>query len=195
GLAAVHGIVSAHGGVVAATSRPGHGTSFSVFLPTIAEPASVETDAAEDKPHGSEAILIVDDEPQVSSMLAKMLGRIGYRVDCFNSAPAAVEAFKREPGKWSLLITDQTMPQMTGLELAKRILAQSPNLPVILCSGYTDNISNDMLAAAGIRAFLTKPVDHANLARLIRELLAAHATQSHGGRQTAGVPRAADRAQ
>src|SRR6185312_14553613 len=81
GLAAVHGIVSAHGGVVAATSRPGHGTSFSVFLPTIAEPASVETDAAEDKPHGSEAILIVDDEPQVSSMLAKMLGRIGYRVD------------------------------------------------------------------------------------------------------------------
>jgi signal transduction histidine kinase/CheY-like chemotaxis protein len=195
GLAAVHGIVAAHGGVVAATSRPGHGTSFGIFIPTIAEPPAAEADAVEDKPCGSEAILIVDDEPQVSSMLAKMLGRIGYRVDCFNSAPEAVEAFKREAGKWSLVITDQTMPQMTGLELAKQILTQSPNLPVILCSGYTDNVSNDMMAAAGIKAFLTKPVDHANLARLIRELLAAHAASSRGGRQTAGIARAADRAQ
>ncbi|HKW55323.1 MAG TPA: PAS-domain containing protein, partial [Stellaceae bacterium] len=171
GLAAVHGIVSAHGGVVAATSRAGHGTTFDIFIPTIAEPASHEADAVEDKPCGSEAILIVDDEPQVSSMLAKMLGRIGYKVDCFNSAPEAIEAFRRAPGTWSLVITDQTMPQMTGLELARRILAQSPNLPVILCSGYTDSVSSELVAAAGIKAFLTKPVDHANLARIIRELL------------------------
>ena len=172
GLAAVHGIVSAHGGVVAATSKPGQGTTFDIFIPTIAaEPASREADAVEEKPCGSEAILIVDDEPQVSSMLAKMLGRIGYKVDCFNSAPEAIEAFKRAPGNWSLVITDQTMPQMTGLELAKRILAQSPSLPVILCSGYTDSVSNDMVAAAGIKAFLTKPVDHASLARMIRELI------------------------
>jgi signal transduction histidine kinase/FixJ family two-component response regulator len=196
GLAAVHGIVSAHGGVVVATSRPGHGTSFGIFIPTIAEPASVEADAIEDKPFGSEAILIVDDERQVSSMLAKMLGRIGYMVDCFNSAPEAIEAFKREPGKWSLVITDQTMPQMTGLELAKRILAQSPNLPVILCSGYTDSVSNDMVAAAGIKAFLTKPVDHANLARMIRELLGTRAASSpaRGGRQATAVAARADRA-
>ena len=192
GLAAVHGIVSAHGGVVAATSRPGHGTSFGIFLPTIAEAAAVEAAAVEDKPCGSEAILVVDDEPQVSSMLARMLGRIGYRVDCFNSAPEAIEAFTREPGKWSLVITDQTMPQLTGLELAKRILAQSPGLPVILCSGYTDSVSNDMVVAAGIKAFLAKPVDHANLARLIRELLGARAASSlaRGGRPatTAAAP-------
>ena len=104
-------------------------------------------------------------------MLAKMLGRIGYKVDCFNNAPEAIEAFKRQPNNWSLVITDQTMPQMTGLEFAKRILAQSPSVPVILCSGYTDSVSNEMVAAAGIKAFLTKPVDHASLARMIRELL------------------------
>ena len=198
GLAAVHGIVSAHGGVVAATSKPGHGTTFDIFIPTIAaEPSSGEADAVEDKPCGSESILIVDDEPQVSSMLAKMLGRIGYKVDCFNSAPEAIEAFKREPGSWSLVITDQTMPQMTGLELAKRILAQSPNLPVILCSGYTDSVSAEMVIAAGIKAFLTKPVDHASLARMIRELLGTRPASSpaHGVRQpVANVPRAADMA-
>jgi len=198
GLAAVHGIVSAHGGVVAATSKPGHGTTFDIFIPTIAaEPTSGEADAVDDKPCGSESILIVDDEPQVSSMLAKMLGRIGYKVDCFNSAPEAIEAFRRAPHSWSLVITDQTMPQMTGLELAKRILAQSPNLPVILCSGYTDSVPAEMVTAAGIKAFLTKPVDHASLARTIRELLGTRPMSSpaRGERQPiAKVPRAADRA-
>jgi two-component system, cell cycle sensor histidine kinase and response regulator CckA len=191
GLAAVHGIVSGHGGVVAATTELGHGTTFDIFIPTIADaPTSSEAESVEDKPRGSEAILIVDDEPQVSSMLAKMLDRIGYKVDCFNSAPEAIEAFKRDPGKWSLVITDQTMPQMTGLELAKRILAQSPNLPVILCSGYTDSVSAEMVTAAGIKAFLTKPVDHASLARMIRELLGT----ARGTRQAAAkIPRAADR--
>jgi len=198
GLAAVHGIMSGHGGVVAATSKVGHGTTFDIFIPTIAaEPTSGEAAAVEDKPCGSESILIVDDEPQVSSMLARMLGRIGYKVDCFNSAPEAIEAFKRAPHSWSLVITDQTMPQMTGIELAKRILAQSPNLPVILCSGYTDSVSAEMVTAAGITAFLTKPVDHASLARMIRELLGTRPTSSpaRGVRQpVANIPRAADRA-
>ncbi|HEX7967672.1 MAG TPA: PAS-domain containing protein [Stellaceae bacterium] len=172
GLAAVHGIVSAHGGVVAAASKLGRGTTFEVFIPTVpGEPAADATGAAEDKPTGNESILIVDDEPQVSAMLAKMLGRLGYRVDCFNSAPDAVAAFTRAPDAWALVITDQTMPQMTGLELAKRILAQSPGQPIILCSGYTDTVSTDTAAATGIKAFLSKPVDHTILARTIRDLL------------------------
>lgn len=174
GLAAVHGIVSAHGGVVAATSKIGRGTTFEVFIPSVAaDPADGDVRMVETKPPGSEAILIVDDEPQVSVMIAKMLGRLGYKVDCFNSAPDAMAAFTRTPDAWALVITDQTMPQMTGLELAKKILALSPGQPIILCSGYTDTVSGDTAAAAGIRAFLTKPVDHMILARTIRELLGA----------------------
>ncbi len=190
GLAAVHGIVSAHNGVVAATSKLGRGTVFEVFIPTIAaEPAAGDVRPLEDKPSGSEAILVVDDEPQVSSMLAKMLGRLGYKVDCFNSAPEAIAAFTRTPDAWALVITDQTMPQMSGLELSKQILARSPRQPIILCSGYTDMVSTDSAAAAGIRAFRTKPVDHATLARTIRELLgtATLPAAASGGRAVVAV--------
>jgi FixJ family two-component response regulator len=171
GLAAVHGIVAAHGGIVAASSKPGEGTTFEVFIPTIAAAPASEARAVEEKPSGHEAIMIVDDEPQVCAMLAKMLSRLGYQVECFTCAPAAIEAFQRDPSRWALAITDQTMPQMSGLEFAKTMLAQAPNMPVILCSGYTDMVSSDSAASAGVKAFLTKPVDHATLARMIRELL------------------------
>jgi CheY-like chemotaxis protein len=172
GLAAVHGIVAAHKGVVTVTSRPGHGAIFEIFLPTITGAVTAsDVGVPGEKPCGNEAILIVDDEQQVGFMLTNMLRRLGYTVDCFASAVDALAAFERTPDAWALVITDQMMPRMTGFELAKRILARKPEMPVLLCSGYTDTVSPETAVAAGIQAFLAKPVDHALLARTIRSLL------------------------
>ncbi len=172
GLAAVHGIVTSHGGIVACTSKPGHGTTFEIFLPAVAgDAAASKPVAADSKPSGTESIFIVDDEQQVSTMLARALKRLGYSVDCFNSATDALDAFSKSPDAWALAITDQTMPQMTGYELVEQILAQRPGFPTILCSGFTDAVTAESASAAGIKAFLTKPVDHEVIARVVRELL------------------------
>jgi signal transduction histidine kinase/ActR/RegA family two-component response regulator len=176
GLAAVHGIVTSHGGIVACTSKPGSGTMFEIFLPAMAgDGVASKSIAADSKPPGTESILIVDDEQQVSTMLARALNRLGYSVDCFNSASDALDAFTKTPDAWALAITDQTMPQMTGYELVEQILAQRPQFPTILCSGFTDAVTAESASAAGIKAFLTKPVDHEVIARVVRELLDARA--------------------
>ncbi len=176
GLAAVHGIVTSHHGVVACTSKPGEGTRFEIFLPAVqGEGAVGKPIEAASKPVGTESILIVDDEQQVSTMLARALKRLGYSVDCFKSATDALDAFKRTPDAWALAITDQTMPQMTGYELVERILAQRPGFPTILCSGFTDAVTAESATALGIKAFLTKPVDHDVITRVVRELLDARA--------------------
>ena len=176
GLAAVHGIVTSHSGIVACTSKPGNGTMFEIFLPAAAsDEVSSKSVAADSKPPGTESILIVDDEQQVSTMLARALKRLGYSVDCFNNATDALDAFTRTPDAWALAITDQTMPQMTGYELVEQILAQRPEFPTILCSGFTDAVTAESASAAGIKAFLTKPVDHEVIARVVRELLDARA--------------------
>jgi signal transduction histidine kinase/ActR/RegA family two-component response regulator len=176
GLAAVHGIVTSHHGVVACTSKPGEGTRFEIFLPAVrGEGAAGKPIEAVSKPVGTESILIVDDEQQVSAMLSRALQRLGYSVDCFNSATAALEAFTKTPDAWALAITDQTMPRMTGYELVERILAQRPEFPTILCSGFTDAVTAESATALGIKAFLTKPVDHDVITRVVRELLDARA--------------------
>ncbi len=108
-------------------------------------------------------------------MLARALERLGYSVDCFNSATDALDAFTKTPDAWALAITDQTMPQMTGYELVERILAQRPGFPTILSSGFTDAVTAESATALGIKAFLTKPVDHDVITRVVRELLDARA--------------------
>ncbi len=172
GLAAVHGIVSSMKGVVTCTSRPGHGATFEVYLPVKNGPSSaLARQEQQANPGGTEAILIVDDEQLVSTMLASSLTRLGYTVDCFASAIEALEAVRRNPNRWALAITDQTMPHMTGFELARQILTHHPNFPIILCSGYTDAVTAESVVAAGVRAFLNKPVDHDVMARTIRNVL------------------------
>jgi signal transduction histidine kinase/CheY-like chemotaxis protein len=172
GLAAVHGIVSSLKGIIACTSTLGHGTTFEVFLPAKAAAAAAFAGAAQQPdPRGKEAILVVDDEQQVAAMLARTLKRLGYAVDCFASATEALAAYRRTPGAWALAITDQTMPQMTGYELAEQILAHDAEFPMILCSGYSDAVTAGTAASVGIKAFLSKPVDQEVIARTVRELL------------------------
>ena len=179
GLAAVHGIVLGHGGLIVVASKGGTGTCFDIYLPTLATGAhSAKPSQPQMAPLGSESILVVDDEEQVSAVVARSLGRLGYKVECFNSAVTALEALKKSPDKWSLVITDHTMPKMTGYELAKALAKEAPHLPVILCSGYSDGVSTESAKAIGIRTVLNKPVDLANLARAVRSLLDEQPNQS-----------------
>jgi len=176
GLAVVHGIVERIGGAVSVDSRVGKGTCFFIFLPVIDEapvdilPASLEV------PGGTERILFVDDEPFQIDLARQMLGRLGYRVTAFTHSFEAWQAFQKQPQSFDLLITDMTMPTMTGDELARRVLDLRPDLPVVLCTGYSERITEEAAEALGIRGFVMKPVVIRELALLLRDILDAEAS-------------------
>ncbi|MGE5255990.1 MAG: response regulator, partial [Hyphomicrobiales bacterium] len=120
---------------------------------------------------GSERILLVDDEPQIVDMEKQILERLGYRVTALSSSLEALNTFARQPDQFDLVITDMTMPQLAGDRLARRLWDIRPDLPVILCTGYNEMISEDKATAMGIRKFLLKPVDKDELAVAIRSAL------------------------
>jgi CheY-like chemotaxis protein len=151
GLAAVHGIISAHRGAMMIESMPGEGTRFNVYLPTIEGLVSEQAHLAASAPRGNERILIVDDEDMVSSVLAQGLERLGYEVACCISADEALEVMREDPEAWDMVITDQMMPGMSGRELAVRLKAEFPDLPVILCSGYSDPVTELGLTRSSAR--------------------------------------------
>lgn len=124
---------------------------------------------------------MVDDEDAVATMLARMLERMGYEAGCCASGREALEALDEAPGEWRLVITDQTMPEMTGYELAQAIRDRHPGVPVILCSGYSESVSDADIARAGIVAFLHKPVGPAALERSVRRALEAAADAAAAG--------------
>jgi CheY-like chemotaxis protein len=173
GLAVVHGIVKAHRGAVQVQSQPGRGALFRVFLPLAlgveAPPAPLP-----DVPAGrGERILLVDDEPGVVEMASTMLTNLGYRVRAFAGARLALDAFLAAPEDFDLAITDQTMPQMTGAELARALLVLRPELPVILCSGFAGDLTPEEMEALGVRRFLAKPIERQDLAQSVRAALDA----------------------
>ena len=168
GLSVVHGIVTGHGGTIVVESTPGQGTTFHVYLPlkcSLEAPDSSEILPLE---KGSERILFVDDEKNLAGLGDKMLHRMGYRVTATTSSVDALEIFRRQPDDFDLLITDMTMPGMTGIELVENIHAIRPELPVILCSGYDKRIAEDKLAAVGINHFALKPLQIRELGKTIR---------------------------
>jgi CheY-like chemotaxis protein/signal transduction histidine kinase len=166
GLAVVHGIVKGHQGRIAVYSEPGQGTTFNVYLPLIAkEMTEVVSLAAAPPPMAKnrERIMVVDDESAIRDLTAQFLLKAGYLVDTFSNGMDAFNALSQEPHGWDLVITDQTMPGMTGNQLAAQVLLLRPHLPIILCSGYRSMQTGNQGTPPGVFVSLQKPVDRNTL--------------------------------
>jgi len=172
GLAVVHGILRSHGGLMRLTSQEGKGSSFEVFLPAIEQPVmeKVEEEGSFCPP-GTERILAVDDEPAITETVKQWLGRLGYTVTTSNNSVEALAMVRENPSGFDLIITDQSMPFMPGSELAKEILAIRPDLPIILCTGYSAILTKDKAREIGIKSYAYKPLQGNELARLVRQVL------------------------
>ncbi len=173
GLSTVHGIVDQHGGLIKVSSRENSGTTFELYFPAFTQPpaAKQESCTAEEIATGSERILFVDDEPKISEIAEQMLSELGYDIVSVTSGKKALALILAEPHSYDLVITDQTMPEMTGKELAENIRSRVPSLPVILCSGYSSKISADKIGEYGISAYCHKPLYLIELSRTIRAVL------------------------
>ncbi len=172
GLAVVHGIVRSTGGEMQVESVLGQGSSFHVYFPCIIKGLESEgDDVSVHMPVGNERILFVDDETTLSEMAGQMLEKLGYTVSVLSSSVEAWELFSRTPDAFDLLITDQTMPDVSGMGLARKVLALRPELPVILYTGYSAAVDGDEVKRLGIRQFLMKPLSMNVLAEAVRNTL------------------------
>jgi signal transduction histidine kinase/ActR/RegA family two-component response regulator len=173
GLAVVHGVIESHGGACHVMSRPGEGTIFSAYLPLAAQQPAVraESKAENHGLHGHERILIVDDEQDIVDMLSIGLGRLGYETVGVNDPIEAVAAFEEDPMAWDVVVTDQVMPAMRGLELIRKLKSIRPDIRTVLCTGYSDGANEGISLAAGADAFLLKPLDAMRIAPSLRKLM------------------------
>ena len=171
GLSVVHGIVKSHGGAVKLSSVPGKGTVFEIFLPRISQAAITDTEDVQALPGGNERILFIDDETALADLGRQMLERLGYRVTAMTEPRAALDTFQENPEAFDLVITDMTMPNLTGDVLTGELLALRPDLPVILCTGFSEKINSEKAYAKGVRCFLMKPISTEHLARSVRRSL------------------------
>ena len=172
GLSVTHGIVKSHGGDIRVFSQPDKGTTFQVFLPLIQSMELEEgSEIISDELQGVERILLVDDEEPIVRMEKLMLERLGYHVTTLTSSTAALDTFRSQSDQFDLVITDMTMPTMTGIELAPKLIDIRPNIPIILCSGFNEMASEEKAKAVGIKAYVQKPVELKVLGRTIRKVL------------------------
>lgn len=171
GLAVVHGIVESYRGTITANSEPGKGSTFEIFFSNVKTDVSPKTESIDQFLGGQERVLFVDDEKAIVDAMQRMLSHLGYRVTERTSSIEALEAFKADPERFDLVIADMTMPNMTGVDLARELLKTRRDIPVILCTGFSELIDQDKAKAIGIKAFLMKPVVMAKMAKIIREVL------------------------
>jgi PAS domain S-box-containing protein len=171
GLAVVHGIINDLGGAIRVQSEPGKGSRFEVFLPLVDQKAISGIRTYEELPRGRERILFVDDEEGVVDMGKRMLQHLGYEVEGRTCSMEALAAFRSKPEKFDLVITDVTMPNMTGERLAKEVIGIRSDIPVIICTGYSDRISDKRATELGVKAFIMKPILMRDMAAAIRQTL------------------------
>jgi len=173
GLSVVYGIVKSCGGAIEAASKPGQGTTITVYLPLAASSGAAAARGEPEVKGGHERILFVDDEAMLADLTGRMLRSLGYQVTTRTSSVEALELFRARQGDFDLVITDVTMPNMTGADLAKAVLAIRPGMPVILCTGYSEIMTAEQAAELGIRGYVMKPMTRRDLGRAIREVLDA----------------------
>jgi two-component system, cell cycle sensor histidine kinase and response regulator CckA len=177
----VHGIVKEYGGAVTVESEVGCGTAFAIYLPAASGTQARAAASSGEAPRGhGERVLVVDDEVVLGTAVGKMLERLGYRPSVFRSPVAALAEFRSQPASYAALITDYTMPELTGLDLIREVRAIRPNFPAILASGSSGPLSPDDVRQAGVSQFLAKPVSYATLARNLHRLLSDPAAPSEG---------------
>jgi CheY-like chemotaxis protein len=172
GLAVVHGIVRSHDGAVHVESAPGRGTSFRLYFPLLAEVAAAATPAPGEVPRGAgERVLFVDDEPSLTTLTRRMLERLGYEVVALRSATEALAAFRADPSAFDLVISDLTMPGLTGEQLTAELRRVRSNVPVILATGYLDRLDAERARALHVRELLIKPYTTETLATAVHRAL------------------------
>jgi PAS domain S-box-containing protein len=172
GLSVVHGIVKEHGGDIRVYSEVGKGTSFHVYLPLLEDAKNRKNTAVTRKhPTGCERILLVDDEEPIVHLEQMMLERLGYQVTTRTSSPDALDAFRANPSKFDLVISDKGMPNMTGEQLARELILIKPGIPIIICSGFSDENDEQQAKSLGVKGFLKKPVATGDLAAMVRKVL------------------------
>nr|MBF0221891.1 response regulator [Desulfobulbaceae bacterium] len=171
GLSVVNGIVKNYGGYVSVSSALGIGSKFEVYIPSIHAVGDVTKTEQKGYPYGTENILIVDDDDSIVNLQQLMLENLGYHVRSFTDSNELLQAFKSLPGEVDLVVTDMTMPEMTGAKLSQKLMAVRPDIPVIICSGFSELIDAGKAEALGIKAYLKKPVSKRDLAETVRRVL------------------------
>ena len=186
GLAIAHGIVASHGGAITAESAPGQGTTFTIYLPRLSDatPDAAAGAAVADNRAGlpgQRRILFVDDEELLARLGQALLARLGYEVETHTSSLAALQAFQAEPGRFDLVVTDQTMPVMTGASLVEELRHIRSDIPIILCTGFSHLMNAEKAEALGVDAYVMKPGVTQELAAMIHRVLATRATKNGAG--------------
>lgn len=174
GLSVIHGIMRSHGGHILVTTETGKGSTFRLMFPPAAEQATETAEAdqpAVELPHGQgKKVLVVDDEPELGTYLGNLLEFHGYLATVMSNSEDALELFREKPDVFVLLITDQTMPGMTGMDLIKAIREVRPDIPVILNTGFSNDIDAETASEMNI-SYLTKPVEAMTLLQVVGELV------------------------
>jgi len=171
GLAVVHGIVKGHNGLIAVESELGKGATFSIYFPVVEKRTVVETETDEKLPAGNERVLFIDDEESIVKLTRLRLERLGYKVEATTSPIEALALFNSRPDKFDLVITDLTMPKMTGDKLAEEILNIRPRIPIIICTGFSEKIDEKSAKSMGAADYIDKPLDKRDFALKVRKAL------------------------
>ena len=171
GLSVIHNIVESHKGMITVDSEPKKGTTFHVFFPLVEDEESVSLEIFGPMPTGNERILYVDDEELLTDLFSRLLDPLGYKVTTITNSTEALKLFKSKPDDFDMLITDQSMPDLSGVEMAIEFLKIRPDIPIILCTGYSSKISAEEAKKIGIKEFMMKPLHRKLLAATIRKIL------------------------